>query len=139
PAIFHVEELTQPQGHSTSGSHERYKSPERLEWERSWDAMKKMKGGILENALANTEELDEIQNQAKEFVRQSKNSAWEKCMEPIRAQLKKSEALIRELIVAHPDKKASLEKTLQQLSSLREPNRRDVMHGLHQAILQTSG
>jgi len=139
PAIFHVEELTQPQGHSTSGSHERYKSPERLEWERSWDAMKKMKEWILENALANTEELDEIQNQAKEFVRQSKNSAWEKCMEPIRAQVKKSEALIRELIVAHPDKKASLEKTLQQLSSLREPNRRDVMHGLHQAILQTSG
>ena len=52
PALFHVEELTQPQGHSTSGSHERYKSPERLEWERAWDAMKKMKEWIIENASA---------------------------------------------------------------------------------------
>ena len=50
PALFHVEEVTQPQGHSTSGSHERYKSPERLEWEREWDGIKKMREWVLDNA-----------------------------------------------------------------------------------------
>jgi TPP-dependent pyruvate/acetoin dehydrogenase alpha subunit len=89
PALFHVEELTQPQGHSTSGSHERYKSPERLEWERAWDAMKKMKEWIIDNALASAEELEEIHTKAKELVRNSKNSAWEKCMEPILEQVRR--------------------------------------------------
>ncbi len=87
PALFHVEELTQPQGHSTSGSHERYKSPERLEWERDWDAMKKMKEWIIENALGSEEELEEIHTRAKELVRNSKNSAWEKYMAPILEQV----------------------------------------------------
>ena len=63
--IFHVEELTQPQGHSTSGSHERYKTPERLEWERERDCMKKMREWIIENALASEEELNEIESKAK--------------------------------------------------------------------------
>ena len=105
PALFHVEELTQPQGHSTSGSHERYKSPERLEWERAWDAMKKMKEWIIENALASEEELEEIQTKAKDLVRNSKNSAWEKCMAPIHGT---GQAvlfqLIRELVCRCPGK-----------------------------------
>src|ERR1700737_2730144 len=61
PVLFHVEEVTQPQGHSTSGSHERYKSPERLQWEREWDGIKKMKEWIIENALAEEEELVNIE------------------------------------------------------------------------------
>ncbi len=135
PALFHVQELTQPQGHSTSGSHERYKSPERLEWERAWDAMKKMKEWIIDNALASAEELDEIHNAAKDLVRNSKNSAWEKVMAPIMEQVSRSVEGIKELMVAVPDKKEKLEPVLRQLSSLREPNRRDVMHSLHQALM----
>jgi len=69
PAVFHVEEVTQPQGHSTSGSHERYKSQERLEWEREWDCNKKMREWILANALANEDELNTIEIRAKNFVR----------------------------------------------------------------------
>ncbi|MFN2458988.1 MAG: thiamine pyrophosphate-dependent enzyme, partial [Chitinophagaceae bacterium] len=61
PAIFHVEELTQPQGHSTSGSHERYKNNERLEWEKKWDGMLKMKEWLVGNALANEEELEAVE------------------------------------------------------------------------------
>ncbi len=135
PALFHVEELTQPQGHSTSGSHERYKSPERLEWERSWDAMKKMKEWIIENALAGAEELEEIHTKAKDLVRNSKNSAWEKCMAPIHEQVSHSLSRIREIVSAMPEKQEEFEPILRHLSSLREPNRRDVMHGLHQALL----
>jgi pyruvate/2-oxoglutarate/acetoin dehydrogenase E1 component/TPP-dependent pyruvate/acetoin dehydrogenase alpha subunit len=135
PALFHVEELTQPQGHSTSGSHERYKSPERLEWERTWDAMKKMKEWIIENALAGAEELEEIHSKAKDLVRNSKNAAWEKCMAPIHEQVNRSVSLIKELVSGMPEKKEEFETILNQLSQLREPNRRDVMHGLHQALM----
>ncbi len=137
PALFHVEELTQPQGHSTSGSHERYKSPERLEWERAWDAMKKMKEWIIENALASMEELDEIHAKAKDLVRTSRNAAWEKCMAPIHHQVNRSVNLMRELVAAVPEKHEKLEHIARLLSALREPNRRDVMHYLHQVILAT--
>jgi pyruvate/2-oxoglutarate/acetoin dehydrogenase E1 component/TPP-dependent pyruvate/acetoin dehydrogenase alpha subunit len=137
PALFHVEELTQPQGHSTSGSHERYKSPERLEWERTWDAMKKMKEWIIENALASPEELEDIHARAKEMVRTAKNNAWDKCMAPILDQVARSLTGIRELMEAVPEKKEKLEPVLRQLSALREPNRRDVMHSLHQVLLHS--
>jgi len=135
PALFHVQELTQPQGHSTSGSHERYKSPERLEWERAWDAMKKMKEWITDNALASVEELDEIHNRAKDLVRNSKNSAWEKVMAPILKQVHLAVNGIRDLITALPDKHEKLESVLRHLAALREPNRRDIMHSVHQALM----
>jgi pyruvate/2-oxoglutarate/acetoin dehydrogenase E1 component/TPP-dependent pyruvate/acetoin dehydrogenase alpha subunit len=135
PAIFHVEELTQPQGHSTSGSHERYKTPERLDWERAWDAMKKMKEWIIDNALASAEELEEIHNRAKDLVRSQKNSAWEKCMAPILEQVSRSVSLIGKFIEAVPENKEKMEPVVRQLSALREPNRRDVMHSLHQAVV----
>jgi len=86
PVVFHVEEVTQPQGHSTSGSHERYKSPERLEWEREWDGIKKMKEWIIDNELAGEEELDDVETSAKESVRHSKNIAWEKYRNPSSAR-----------------------------------------------------
>ncbi|MDP4249367.1 MAG: thiamine pyrophosphate-dependent enzyme [Bacteroidota bacterium] len=135
PALFHVEEVTQPQGHSTSGSHERYKAPERLEWERTWDAMKKMKEWILENALASVEEIEEIHVKAKETVRNSKAAAWEKCMSPIRRQVSVSLALIRDLMPGLPGKRVQLEKIIQELASHREPNRRDVIKGIHQVLM----
>ena len=75
PAIFHVEEVTQPQGHSTSGSHERYKTNERLDWEREWDCNRKMKEWIIENALEAEEQLAEIEANAKDYVRKSRNNA----------------------------------------------------------------
>jgi len=137
PALFHVEELTQPQGHSTSGSHERYKSPERLEWERAWDAMKKMKEWIIENALGTAEELEEIHTRAKELVRNSKNSAWEKCMAPILEQVRHAVTGIQELITAVPEKREKLEPFVRQLTAIREPNRRDVMHGIYQVLLHS--
>ena len=135
PALFHVEEATQPQGHSTSGSHERYKAPERLEWEREWDAMRKMKEWIIENALAESAEIDAIQAKARETVRNSKIAAWEKCMMPIRQQVNQSLALIRDLAPAVPAKQVAFEKIIRELASLREPNRRDVISHIHKALL----
>jgi pyruvate/2-oxoglutarate/acetoin dehydrogenase E1 component/TPP-dependent pyruvate/acetoin dehydrogenase alpha subunit len=135
PALFHVEEVTQPQGHSTSGSHERYKAPERLEWEREWDAIKKLKEWIIDNALASEDELDEIETSVKESVRDCRNTAWEEYQSPIRKQVEKSVYLINNLANSLPAHAAVLSKTVSELSANREPNRRDVMKALYQSIL----
>jgi pyruvate/2-oxoglutarate/acetoin dehydrogenase E1 component len=135
PALFHVEEVTQPQGHSTSGSHERYKSPERLEWEREWDGIKKMREWILENNLAGEEEVSEIESAAKESTRQSRNQAWEKYQAPIKEQVHHSAGLIREMAQNLPDQGEALQKLADSLAANREPGRKEVLETLHQSIL----
>lgn len=137
PSLFHVEEVTQPQGHSTSGSHERYKSPERLEWEREWDAIKKMKQWLIENDLASEDELDQIETSVKESVRNARNIAWEEYQAPIRKQVLHAADLINNIAGAIPQKAEALKKTVKELLSNREPNRRDIMKALHQSILLT--
>ncbi len=135
PAIFHVEELTQPQGHSTSGSHERYKSPERLQWEREWDGLKKMHEWIVDNALASEDELSELESEAKEWVKENKVRAWENYEAPIKKQVVRTAELIRAMVGSMPDKEESLETLVLEIMSNREPTRRDVMHCLHQSIV----
>jgi pyruvate/2-oxoglutarate/acetoin dehydrogenase E1 component/TPP-dependent pyruvate/acetoin dehydrogenase alpha subunit len=134
PAIFHVEEVTQPQGHSTSGSHERYKTPERLSWEREWDGMKKMREWIIENALASEEELNDIELRAKDLVRQQKNAAWEEYIQPIHQQVRRAKGLIDDLISNGADQEGKLGQISAALAGLREPLRRDVMKALYDAI-----
>lgn len=87
PVLVHVEEVTQPQGHSTSGSHERYKSKERLQWETDFDCVKQMRDWILTNALANEEELVKIEEDAKETVKQAKSAAWNDYLNPIKDEI----------------------------------------------------
>lgn len=76
PVLLHVQEVTQPQGHSTSGSHERYKSKERLEWEKDHDCIRKMRLWIEEQEIATSEELDQIEKEAKATAREAKEMAW---------------------------------------------------------------
>ena len=134
PAIFHIEEITQPQGHSTSGSHERYKSPERLEWERSFDCIKKFKEWILENALSSEEELSDIELKAKEFVRDCKNRAWATYQQPIKDQVSRVLELASALMPQLPEKAGVLEAEIRKLKAEKEPMRRDVMSSLHKLI-----
>ncbi|HSK12826.1 MAG TPA: thiamine pyrophosphate-dependent enzyme [Phnomibacter sp.] len=125
PAIFHIEEVTQPQGHSTSGSHERYKSNERLEWEREWDCIKKMREWIVANHLADEAELDRIDNEAKTFVREAKIEAWKKYQAPIVAQKEKAVGILEQA-----GQHADVTDALKELRSTREPLRRDVIRAL---------
>lgn len=76
PAVFHIQECTQPQGHSTSGSHERYKSDKRMQWEHDADCLKVMGQWIVDNHLATEEELSQLREKSKHFVRDAKNKAW---------------------------------------------------------------
>ncbi|MDF2189707.1 alpha-ketoacid dehydrogenase subunit alpha/beta [Paraflavitalea sp. CAU 1676] len=134
PALFHVEEVTQPQGHSTSGSHERYKSPEQLEWEREWDGNKKFREWVLENELASEDELHEIEIAAKELVRDSRNHAWERYMTPIRQRVAQCVELIDSLIAQGADVHGEIEKARAELASNREPHRKDILQTLHKVI-----
>lgn len=83
PVMFHVEECTQPQGHSTSGSHERYKSPERLAWEEEFDCIRKMREWIISEKIASVKELDDIESKAAERALEARNTAWNHFLEPL--------------------------------------------------------
>lgn len=135
PALFHVDDVTQPQGHSTSGSHERYKTPERLEWEREWDCVKKFKEWIIDNSLATEDELNDVENSAKEFVRESRNKAWEGYLAPIKKQIERTAELSDNLVKAIPHRSAEIQKLINGLTSNREPNRRDIMHALNAILM----
>lgn len=134
PALFHVEEVTQPQGHSTSGSHERYKSPERLEWEKEWDCIKKMKEWMIENGLASIEELTEVEAAAKETVKEARNRAWEKYVTPIKEQAEQAATLIRQVMVNDIDKYNAIQQMANELASNKEPLRRDILRAIAVAI-----
>src|SRR5205814_9107858 len=86
PALFHVEEVTQPQGHSTSGSHERYKSPERLRFEEEYDCVRRMREWLLAQSLASREELAAMEQEETAAVRAAQRRAWDEFQAPIRAE-----------------------------------------------------
>ena len=126
PVLIHVQELTQPQGHSTSGSHERYKGPERLQWEREHDCNLKMRQWILEQKFATDEELIDLETDIKKKVRQGKNKAWQAYLEP---HLQERDTLIT---LATPLAKRSTDEQayvnlIANLKSNREPLRRDII------------
>ncbi len=126
PALFHIEEVTQPQGHSTSGSHERYKSAERLEWEKNWDCIKKMREWMLASGLATITELNSVEVEAKEFVKEAKANAWEKFIGPIKKQAEQAVQIINGLQVLSP----AVQQIAAELSNNKEPLRRDVLKTL---------
>ncbi len=134
PAIFHVDELTQPQGHSTSGSHERYKSPERLEWEREWDCIKKMREWIIDNEIAVNSELTEIEANAKKYVRECRNAAWNNYITPLKDMAGKAVSLIKSTPVNDVESHNDLQKIAHELAASREPFRRDILRALSLAI-----
>ncbi len=137
PVLFHIEELTQQQGHSTSGSHERYKTADRLQWEKDWDAMKKMREWLIANALATEEELNHLEMDAKQHVRQGKERAWNNYLAPIRQQVSRAVELINDAAGkhSHPQQLTALSE---ELASIREPLRRDVLRMINHALTATA-
>lgn len=97
PVMIHVQELTQPQGHSTSGSHERYKSKERLDWEAEYDCIKQFREWIIASAIATDEELNTIENDAKKYVRDCQKEVWESFNAPIKAEVSEVVQLLENL------------------------------------------
>jgi len=127
PSVFHVEEVTQPQGHSTSGSHERYKDPIRLEWEREWDCVKKFKEWIVANDIATDEQLTSIDYEVKELVKEAKSKAWEKFLLPIKDQVTTAVSLLRTVVTNDMDSYNTIQRLAVELQNNIEPLRRDVL------------
>lgn len=130
PALFHVDEMTQPQGHSTSGSHERYKHAERLVWEREMDCLKQMRAWIITNALADKHELDAIERSAKTFAKQGQKKAWEKYINPIKEQVSKTVSLLKNISADNKE----LKSISKELLANPEPMRKDVLIALSNAM-----
>ena len=134
PALFHVEEITQPQGHSTSGSHERYKTHERLMWEKEWDCIRKFREWIMANGLAADDELSEIEAAAKTHARESRAKAWANYIGPVKKQVEKTVQLLNDLVVQDAEASAQLKKMAKELQTNRDPLRRDIMVTLGTAL-----
>ena len=123
PVIVHVNELTQPLGHSTSGSHERYKSEERLKWEKDYDCIKKMRQWILDNNIISSKDLDKIEDDAKKFVLESKLSAKRESLKETTNNINKLNSLFVNDIKSN---NSAIKKILNDLNSIKEPNKRDL-------------
>lgn len=124
PVLVHVEEVTQPQGHSTSGSHERYKSKERLQWEIDFDCVKKMREWIIQNALADDATLNLVEETAKNDVRNAQKAAWVDFLSPIQTEVTEVCSLFDELISSSNGESVSAIKN--ELKSIKEPIRKDI-------------
>lgn len=134
PAVFHVEELTQPQGHSTSGSHERYKSPERLVWEKKWDCIGQMRQWLIENALATEEDLEKIEKEAHEMVIGARIRAFKRFHAPVKEQVKDVIAHCNILIKEARNNNANIKKVAKALLANKEALRRDVLAAVSEIV-----
>jgi len=129
PVLIHVEEVTQPQGHSTSGSHERYKSKEQLEWAKNRDCITRFKTWIIEHDLASEEELDVIAKQAKKDVRAAQKEAWKEFQDEI---LTERDELTS--VLAQVSTNKAVQEISEELNSMTEPIRKDVLSGARKAL-----
>jgi 2-oxoisovalerate dehydrogenase E1 component len=139
PAIIHVAELTQPQGHSTSGSHERYKDAERLDWERSHDCLARMRVWMLDEGVATEAELDELESAGLESVRAGQRLAWDRFRRPIEDDRDELQELLRGLATAAGERAGGVEESLRALSRVPNPGRRELLATAHEAIVATAG
>jgi pyruvate/2-oxoglutarate/acetoin dehydrogenase E1 component/TPP-dependent pyruvate/acetoin dehydrogenase alpha subunit len=138
PVLLHVTEVTQPQGHSTSGSHERYKTRERLQWEIDFDCIKKMREWILENEISTTDEMDLLEKQALESVRNEQKKAWTNFLGSIKSEIETYTKMLNDL-AGNGFKTAELAELGASIQAIAEPLRRDLGNSLHKALRITIG
>ncbi len=127
PAVLHVTEMTQPQGHSTSGSHERYKSKERLAWESEHDCIRKMREWMIGQSIASAAELDDLEREDLQLVREAQRRAWEAYRAPIDADV---QAALRFL------ERLGAREEHEELRRIQAPYRRDAIRILSAALIE---
>ena len=125
PVLVHVKELTQPIGHSTSGSHERYKSKKRLAWEKRNDCNLRMRDWILDNGIATESELDLIESGSKVFVKKAKEEAWDSYSNPIKNSRLDIIPLLNDL--KNDFNNFGLDSIVEELERIKEPHNKDIL------------
>ena len=138
PVLIHVMELTQPQGHSTSGSHERYKSEKRLKWEREHDCNLKFRQWILSNQITSEDALQALEKEVKREVRAAKKDAWAEFLSPHLTQKKELIALLEQAAQSSPNK-AFIDKLRNDLIAVEEPLKRDLISKGRKALRYVLG
>ncbi|UBM60695.1 transketolase [Marinilongibacter aquaticus] len=127
PCLVHVDELTQPQGHSASGSHERYKSKDRLAWEAKHDCNQKLREWILNEKIASEDELLQIEEEAKEEAKKARNDAWNAIRTPIQKELNEAISIL-ELALKSTGQKNAVLNLKKELKGKQNPLRKDAIH-----------
>ncbi|MFO8146554.1 MAG: thiamine pyrophosphate-dependent enzyme [Gillisia sp.] len=138
PVLIHVKELTQPQGHSTSGSHERYKDGERLAWEREYDCNVKFREWVIENNFATAEELDEIDAEIKKQVRDGKKEAWAAYTNPMKLKMKELLPLLDQAANSSENKEVIL-SFKKEISEIKEPLKKDLLIAARKSLRYLTG
>ncbi len=133
PALVHVIEATQPQGHSTSGSHERYKSPERLQWEQDFDGIKRMREWILEQRIVSDPELASLEEADRAAVEGIRKAAWEAYLTPILEERAQVMDMLDE-VAGSSSHASELNKIKERLAGLPSVSRRDIHAAVHEAL-----
>ncbi len=136
PTLIHVLELTQPQGHSTSGSHERYKSKERLEWEKEYDCNLKFREWILENDFSTPDDLDKMEDDARKMARESKEAAWDAYFESIKHDQIEAAQIITNLAQRSRYKREILE-IKRELTKIHNPLKMDFFKAVKKTLILT--
>ena len=138
PVLIHVTEVTQPQGHSTSGSHERYKSKERLQWEKEHDCNLKMREWVLANGIATEDELNDIEASAKKQVRDGKKAAWEAFLKPMKESQKELSDILFKLASTSANK-VFITKLKEALDQVSDPLKKDIISTARKALRYVIG
>ncbi|NCD71107.1 alpha-ketoacid dehydrogenase subunit alpha/beta [Mucilaginibacter agri] len=133
PVLIHVTEMTQPQGHSTSGSHERYKSKERLVWEAEHDCLLQMRQWIVASAITTEAELDKIEAEAKIYVRECQREAWNELGDVIKAELEEAASLI-DAVAQDAAAQDAVEDVAHALRATLDPGRKDVIAAIRKTL-----
>ncbi|WMW78851.1 thiamine pyrophosphate-dependent enzyme [Flavobacterium sp. 20NA77.7] len=126
PVLIHVQELTQPQGHSTSGSHERYKNTERLAWETEYDCIVQLKKWMVANNIATVEEIETIEKASKKEVLEGKKTAWNNFTTAIKNDVVEAVTILNQ-VAQNSENKVFIEKHISDLTSIKEPIRKDIL------------
>ena len=138
PVLIHINELTQPQGHSTSGSHERYKNADRLAWESEFDCLAQMRLWMIANNIATKEEIQTIDTTTKKEVLEAKKAAWNGYLQPIKDEANICANLLKEISLNSPNK-VFLEKMAADLQAIKEPIRKDILTTARKALRMILG
>lgn len=139
PVLIHVEEMTQPQGHSTSGSHERYKSKERLAWEEEWDCLKKMKEWMISESIISESEIATIEAEDIQSVRQLKNESFKIYLDPIKSEIKILSDIIEQIEAEHSNFAEVIKGWRIELQRKPDPFRKDQMVLIHKILITVKG
>ncbi len=133
PVLFHVQEMTQPQGHSTSGSHERYKTKERLGWEEEYDCIRKMREWMINSAITTTEACDQLEAEARKYVNDCRKKAWDAFMNPVKEETRTVSRFFTS-VALQSGQSDFIEKIKNELENSLEPARREIVSAVKKVL-----